>query len=69
MGIRWTEGKARSSGGGFKLFCHCIGKKRDRVRIILNQDHVNDVMEMKRLSGRIKTLKMEIDVATVSDFS
>jgi len=54
---RWN-GKARSLGAGFKLFYHGVGGKRNGVEVILKEEFVKNVLEVK--SVRVVHLKLEI---------
>lgn len=57
---RWKGSKARSLGAGFKLFYHGIDKKRNGVRIIIKK-LIRNVLEVKRVSGRLTILKLETE--------
>ncbi|KAL7881155.1 hypothetical protein SRHO_G00034090 [Serrasalmus rhombeus] len=58
---RWKGSKARNIGGGFKLFNHGVERKRNGVGIILKEQLVKSVLDVKRVSERIMSLKVEID--------
>ena len=58
---RWKGSKARSLGAGFKLFCHGVDGKRNGVGIILKEEFVRNVLEVKRVSDRVMNLKLEIE--------
>ncbi|KAK2902094.1 hypothetical protein Q8A73_011840 [Channa argus] len=52
---------ARSLGAGFKLFYHGSDRKRNGVRVILKEDFVRNVLEVKRVSDRLMSLKLEVE--------
>ncbi|KAE8291438.1 hypothetical protein D5F01_LYC11043 [Larimichthys crocea] len=57
---RWKGSKARSLGAGFKLFYHGVDRKRNGVGVILKEKFVRSVLEVKRVSDRVISLKLEI---------
>ncbi|KAF7649734.1 hypothetical protein LDENG_00136870, partial [Lucifuga dentata] len=58
---RWNGSKARSLGAGFKLFYHGVDGKRNGVGVILKEEFVRNVLEVKRVSDRVMSLKLEIE--------
>lgn len=56
---KWKGSKARSIRGGFKLFSHGVGGKRYGVGLILKEECVNSVLEVKRVSDRMMSVKLE----------
>ena len=58
---RWKGSKARSLGAGFKLFYHGVDGKRNGVGVILKEEFVGNVLEVKRVSDRVMSLKLEIE--------
>ncbi|KAK2921479.1 hypothetical protein Q8A73_000964 [Channa argus] len=58
---RWKGSKARSLGAGFKLFYHGSDRKRNGVRVILKEEFVKNVLEVKRVSDRLMSLKLEVE--------
>uniref|UniRef100_A0A7N6AN85 Endonuclease/exonuclease/phosphatase domain-containing protein n=1 Tax=Anabas testudineus TaxID=64144 RepID=A0A7N6AN85_ANATE len=58
---RWKGSKARSIGGGYKLFYHGVDRKRNGVGVILKAEFVNNVLEVKRVSDRVMSIKLEIE--------
>ncbi|KAK2896145.1 hypothetical protein Q8A73_015633 [Channa argus] len=58
---RWKGSKARSLGAGFKLFYHGSDRKRNGVGVILKEDFVRNVLEVKRVSDRLLSLKLEVE--------
>ncbi|KAK3570342.1 hypothetical protein QTP86_017287 [Hemibagrus guttatus] len=58
---RWKGSKARSIGAGFKLFYYGVDSKRNGVGVVLKEEFVRNVLEVKRLSDRVMSLKLEIE--------
>ncbi|KAK3568621.1 hypothetical protein QTP86_010633 [Hemibagrus guttatus] len=58
---RWKGSKARSIGAGFKLFYYGVDSKRNGVGVVLKKEFVRNVLEMKRVSDRVMSLKLEIE--------
>ncbi|KAK3564062.1 hypothetical protein QTP86_007526 [Hemibagrus guttatus] len=58
---RWKGSKARSIGAGFKLFYHVVDSKRNGVGVVLKEEFVRNVLEVKRVSDRVMSLKLEIE--------
>ncbi|KAK2880212.1 hypothetical protein Q8A73_022910 [Channa argus] len=58
---RWKGSKARSLGAGFKLFYHGSDRKRNGVGAILKEQFVRNVLEVKRVSDRLMSLKLEVE--------
>ncbi|KAJ8364363.1 hypothetical protein SKAU_G00131940 [Synaphobranchus kaupii] len=57
---RWKGSKARSIGGGFKLFYHGVDGRRNGVGVVLKEEYVKSVLEVKRVSDRVMSMKLEI---------
>ncbi|KAK3564702.1 hypothetical protein QTP86_024835 [Hemibagrus guttatus] len=53
--------KARSIGAGFKLFYYGEDSKRNGVGVVLKEEFVRNVLEVKRVSDRVMSLKLEIE--------
>lgn len=47
---RWKGSKARSIGGGLKLFYHGVDGRRNGVGIMLKEECAKSVLEVKRVS-------------------
>ncbi|KAK3515449.1 hypothetical protein QTP70_021407 [Hemibagrus guttatus] len=47
---RWKGSKARSIGAGFKLFYYGVDSKRNGVGVVLKEEFVRNVLEVKRVS-------------------
>ncbi|KAK3544396.1 hypothetical protein QTP86_010404 [Hemibagrus guttatus] len=58
---RWKGSKARSIGAGFKLFYYGVDSKRNGVGVVLKEEFVRNVLELKRVSDRVMSLKLEIE--------
>ncbi|KAK3511562.1 hypothetical protein QTP70_010709 [Hemibagrus guttatus] len=58
---RWKGSKARSIGAGFKLFYYGVDSKRNGVGVVLKEEFVTNVLEVKRVSDRVMSLKLEIE--------
>ncbi|KAK3519688.1 hypothetical protein QTP70_000998, partial [Hemibagrus guttatus] len=58
---RWKGSKARSIGAGFKLFYYGVDSKRNGVGVVLKEELVRNVLEVKRVSDRVMSLKLEIE--------
>ncbi|KAK3519851.1 hypothetical protein QTP70_006681 [Hemibagrus guttatus] len=58
---RWKGSKARSIGAGFKLFYYGVDSKRNGVGLVLKEEFVRNVLEVKRVSDRVMSLKLEIE--------
>ncbi|KAK3513422.1 hypothetical protein QTP70_014248 [Hemibagrus guttatus] len=58
---RCKGSKARSIGAGFKLFYYGVDSKRNGVGVVLKEEFVRNVLEVKRVSDRVMSLKIEIE--------
>ncbi|MCJ8736423.1 hypothetical protein PDJAM_G00258010 [Pangasius djambal] len=58
---RWKGSKAHSIGAGFKLFYYGVDSKRNGVGVVLKEEFGRNVLEVKRVSDRVMTLKLEIE--------
>ncbi|KAK3564602.1 hypothetical protein QTP86_023766, partial [Hemibagrus guttatus] len=58
---RWKGSNARSIGAGFKLFYYGVDSKRNGVGVVLKEEFVRNVLEVKRVSDRVMSLKLEIE--------
>ncbi|KAK3565756.1 hypothetical protein QTP86_015017 [Hemibagrus guttatus] len=58
---RWKGSKACSIGAGFKLFYYGVDSKRNGVGVVLKKEFVRNVLEVKRVSDRVMSLKLEIE--------
>ncbi|KAK3556710.1 hypothetical protein QTP70_015094, partial [Hemibagrus guttatus] len=58
---RWKGSKACSIGAGFKLSYYGVDSKRNGVGVVLKEEFVRNVLEVKRVSDRVMNLKLEIE--------
>ncbi|KAK3515726.1 hypothetical protein QTP70_030172, partial [Hemibagrus guttatus] len=58
---RWKGSKARSIGAGFKLIYYGVDSKRNGVGVVLKEEFVRNVLEVKRVSDRVMNLKLEFE--------
>ncbi|MCJ8736328.1 hypothetical protein PDJAM_G00258270 [Pangasius djambal] len=58
---RWKGSKARSIGAGFKLFYYGVDSKRNGIGVVLKEEFGRNVPEVKRVSDRVMSLKLEIE--------
>ncbi|KAK3542731.1 hypothetical protein QTP70_000088 [Hemibagrus guttatus] len=58
---RWKGSKACSIGAGFKLFYFGVDSKRNGVGVVLKEEFVRNVLEVKRVSDRVMSLKLQIE--------
>ncbi|KAK3558010.1 hypothetical protein QTP86_005830 [Hemibagrus guttatus] len=60
---RWKGSKARSIGAGFKLFYYVVDSKRNGVGVVLKEEFVRNVLDVKRVSDdtEVMSLKLEIE--------
>ncbi|MCI4391424.1 hypothetical protein PGIGA_G00134180 [Pangasianodon gigas] len=58
---RWKGSKARSIGAGFKLFYYGVNSKRNGVGVVLKEEFGRNVLEVKRVSDSVMSLKLEIE--------
>ncbi|KAK3573842.1 hypothetical protein QTP86_032881 [Hemibagrus guttatus] len=57
----WKGSKARGIGAGFKLFYYGVDSKRNGVGVVLKEEFVRNECEVKRVSDRAMSLKLEIE--------
>ncbi|KAK3531115.1 hypothetical protein QTP70_011062 [Hemibagrus guttatus] len=58
---RWKGSMARSIGAGFKLFYYGVDSKRNGVGVVLKEEFMRNVLEGKRVSDTVMSLKLEIE--------
>ncbi|KAK3538591.1 hypothetical protein QTP86_006976 [Hemibagrus guttatus] len=58
---KWKGSKARSIGAEFKLFYYGVDSRRNGVGVVLKEEFVKNVLEVKRVSDRVMSLKLEIE--------
>ena len=61
---KWKGSKARNIGGGCKLFCNRADGRKNEIAIVLWEELIESVLEMKRVLNRIMAMKRSIlDIA------
>ncbi|KAK3523313.1 hypothetical protein QTP86_029509 [Hemibagrus guttatus] len=58
---RWKASKSHTTGAGFKLFYYGVDSKRNGVGVVLKEEFVRNILEVKRVSDRVMSLKLEIE--------
>ena len=58
---RWKGSKARNIGDGGKIFYHGEDGRRNGVGVILKEDYIARVLEVKRVSDRMMYMKLDIE--------
>ena len=56
--IQETKWKGKEIGEGFKLYYHCICRARNGIWIILSKEWQDKILEIKRISDRLMTMKL-----------
>ena len=56
---KWKGSKARNIGGGFKIFYNETDGRRNGIGIVVREELVKSVLEVKRVSDRLK-MKLEV---------
>lgn len=60
--VRWKVSNARSTGVEFKLLYHGLDRKRYWVMVIFKEEeYVNSVVEVTKVSDRDMSLKLEVE--------
>ena len=57
---KWKESKARNIGGGCKLFYNGADGRRNEIDIVVREELVESVLEVKRVSDRLMAIKLEV---------
>ena len=58
---RWKGSKARNIGDGCKIFYHGEDGRRNGVGVILKEDYIARVLDVKRVSDRMMYMKLDIE--------
>ena len=58
---RWKGSKARNIRDGCKVFYHGEDGRRNGVGVILKEDYIARVLEVKRVSDRMMYMKLDIE--------
>jgi exonuclease III len=56
---KWRGSKAKKIGGGYKLFYHGKDGRRNGIGVIVKEEYINCVLEVKRVSDRVMCVKIE----------
>ena len=59
-GKKWKKSKTRNIGGGCKLFYNGADGRKNGIGIMVREELVESVLEMKRVSGRLMAMKLEV---------
>ena len=57
---KWKGSKARNIGGGCKLFYNGADGRRNGIKIVVREELAESVLEVKRVSGKLMALKIEV---------
>ena len=57
---KWKGSKARNIGGGFKLFYNETDGIKNGIGIVVREELVESVLEVKRASDRLMAIKLEV---------
>ena len=66
---RWKGSKARNVGDGCNIFYHGEYGRRNGVGVILKEDYIGRVIEVKRVSDRMMYMKLDIEGVMMSVIS
>ena len=58
---RWKGSKARNIGDGCNIFYHGEDGRRNGVGVILKEDYIGRILEVKRVSDRMMYMKLDIE--------
>ena len=57
---KWKGSKARNIKGGCKLFYNGADGRKNGIRIVVRKELAESVLEMRRVSDRLMTMKLEV---------
>ena len=57
---KWKGSKARNIGGGCKLFYNGADGRKNGIGIVVREELAESVLEVKRVSDRLMTMKLEV---------
>ena len=57
---KWKESKARNIGGKCKLFYNGADARKNGIEIVVREELVKSVVEVKRVSDRLMAMKLEV---------
>ena len=58
---KWKGSKARNIGGGCKIFYKGADGRKNGIGIVLREEMAESVLEVKRVSDRLMTMKLEVN--------
>ena len=58
---RWKGSKAKNIGGECKIFYNGADGRKNRIGIVLREELVESVLEVKRVSDRLMAMKLEVN--------
>ena len=58
---KWKGSKAWNSGGGCKIFYYGADGRKNGIGIVLRKELAESVLEVKRVSDRLMTMKLEVN--------
>ena len=56
---KWKGSKVRNIGGGCELFYNGADGRRNKIGIVVREELVESVLEVKRVSERLMVMKLE----------
>ena len=57
---KWKGSKVRNIGGGCELFYNGADGRRNKIGIVVREELVESVLEVKRVSERLMVMKLEV---------
>ena len=63
---KWKGSKARNIGGGCKLFYNGADGRKNGIGIVMREELVESVVEVKRVSDRLMAMKLEVKVSILN---
>ena len=57
---KWKGSKARNIGGGCKLFYNGVDPRKNGIGIVVKEELVESILEVKRVSDRLMAMKLEL---------
>ena len=57
---KWKKSKARSIGGGCKLFYNGADGRKNGIVIVVREELVESIIKVKRVSDRLMAMKLEV---------
>ena len=57
---KWKGSKARNIGGGCKLFYNGADGRKNGIGIVVREELIESVLEVKRVSDRLMVMKLKV---------